>query len=185
MRSGAREIRLLWSDSCSTCSRHLDRAKRLINKSQTNECHCSLQHQRTAPPPPPPHPPSFPRVCHIMRTLDQPPRSPPPIYDRFFLAYPAVLQVSSFSEPLLVPVDLSGGVIHRETFTRGERRDYFLVFFCFGAAVPMPRCSFQVLQYALCLTERDRSVSGFPIISGRSLPRCQQTEPSFLSVCRS
>lgn len=50
MRSGAREMRLLWSDSCSTCSRHLDRAKRLINKSQTNECHCSLQHQRTAPP---------------------------------------------------------------------------------------------------------------------------------------
>lgn len=42
MRSGAQVMRLLWSDSCSTCSCHLDRAKRLINKPQTNECHCSL-----------------------------------------------------------------------------------------------------------------------------------------------
>lgn len=45
----------------------------------------------------------------------------------FFLAYPAVLRVSSFSELPPVPVDLSGGVTHRETFTR-ERRDYFLIF---------------------------------------------------------
>lgn len=42
MRSGAWVMRLLWSDSCSTCRRHLDSAKGLINKSQTNECHCSL-----------------------------------------------------------------------------------------------------------------------------------------------
>lgn len=74
-----------------------------------------------------------------------------------------------------------GSVTHWKTLL-GERRDYFLIF---SSTVPMPRCSFQVLQYALCLTERDRSVSGFPIISGCSLPQCQQTEPSFLSVCRS
>lgn len=42
MRNRAWVMRILWSDSCSTCRCHLDRVKGLVNKPKTNECHCSL-----------------------------------------------------------------------------------------------------------------------------------------------
>lgn len=99
---------------------------------------------------------------------------------KIFLAYPAVLRVS-FSWATAGPSGLEWKCHSLKNFTGGERKTTP----SFSASVPMPRCSFQVLQYAVCLAERDRSVSGFPIISGCSLLQCQQTEASFLSVCRS
>lgn len=44
----------------------------------------------------------------------------------------------------------------------------------------MPRCSFQVLQYALCLTEKEREGERARARGLCLAPRCQQTEPSFL-----
>lgn len=82
------------------------------------------------------HPPtSQPPACLPYYAHPRPP--PPPIYDRFFLAYPAVLQVSSFSELPLVPVDLSGGVIHRETFTRGREETTSSFFLSSRANAPV------------------------------------------------
>lgn len=167
MRSRAWVIRLLWSDSCSTCRCHLDRAKGLVNKAQTNECHCSLQREAAET-----------TLSHLSAVLSTSKPPPPAIYDRDFSAYPALLEASWFSEPPPVPVETKCHSEGKLCKGRGETTSSF------SASAPMPRCSFQVLQYAVCLSERDRSVSGFPIIFGCSLPQCQQTEPSFLSVCR-
>lgn len=79
--------------------------------------------------------PSQPPACLPYYAHPRPP--PPPIYDRFFSAYPAVLQVSSLSELLLVPVDLSGGVIHRETFTSGREETTSSFFLSSRANAPV------------------------------------------------
>lgn len=57
------------------------------------------------------------QLSHIMHTLNHPHNQ---FMTDFFLAYTAVLWVSSFSELPFVPVGLSGSVTHRETFTGGE-----------------------------------------------------------------
>lgn len=74
MRSGAWVMRLLWSDSCSTCRCHLDRAKGLINKPPTNECHCSLLHKRTGT-----------KLSHTSAILSTPSTTPTTnLWQRFF-----------------------------------------------------------------------------------------------------
>lgn len=91
--------------------------------------------------------------------------------------------VSSLSE--LVPVDPSGSVTHWKNFTGEggegdgeggvkEGRPYFLC--------QCPCALLRELQYTFCLSERDRSVSDSPIISGRSSPQCQQTAAPILPL---
>lgn len=121
MRSGAWVMRLLRSGSCSTCRCHLDRAKRLINRPPTNECHCSFklwENEDIIPP-----------VCHIKNTLNHP-------HNQFMTEF-------LFS----LPGSIAGIIIFGSQWTRVEvslteklysarGEDYFLIFSnCAGAQV--------------------------------------------------